>query len=90
MLPLSRDSAKTAPTARSPESRLEVLDLAETSISDKTLEELKKLPRLRQLFVGGTQVNAAAVSRVRQDRPDCQITWYEPGPEVERFQNIAP
>ena len=44
---------------------------------------------LRQLFVGGTQVTAAAVSRFRQDRPDCQITRYPSGPEVERFQNIA-
>ena len=66
------------------------MDLAGTSISDKTLEELKQLPRLRQLFVGGTQVTAAAVAQFRQDRADCQITWHEPPREVERFKNAAP
>jgi Leucine-rich repeat (LRR) protein len=55
--------------------QLAVLDLSDTAITGKTLETLANASQLRSIYLTGTRVSAAAVARLRQDRPDCRIEW---------------
>ena len=62
---------------------LEVLDLADTSITDAALPGLEQMSSLKILFVGGTKVTPEAVARFQKARPDCRIVWSPKYKEVK-------
>jgi Leucine-rich repeat (LRR) protein len=62
---------------------LEVLDLAETSISDATLDRLEGMTQIKLLFVDGTKVTPERVGRFRKARPDCRVIWSPKYKEVK-------
>ncbi len=60
---------------------LEVLDLAETSVSDDFLERFSAAAALKQLFLGGSNISAEAVETFRRKHPGMQVTWWEKQPK---------
>jgi hypothetical protein len=54
--------------------KLTFLDLSETSFGDAGLAQLTALKSLRQLFLRGTRVTAAAVAAFRSAHPSCEVT----------------
>lgn len=53
--------------------RLAILDLAETSLTDKGLERIHKTTALRLLYLGGTAVTGSGVEAFEQAHPQCQV-----------------
>ena len=53
--------------------RLAVLDLAETNLSDRGLEQLRGLGALRLLYLGGTSVTQSGVESFQQNNPQCHV-----------------
>ena len=47
---------------------------AETAVSDSTLERLRGLAHLGELYVGGTRVTEAGIDAFRRARPGCHVS----------------
>jgi len=62
---------------------LEVLDLGDTSVTDRLLDELTAMKSLKLLMVGGTKVSPERVEQFRKARPDCRIVWNPKYKEVK-------
>jgi Leucine-rich repeat (LRR) protein len=54
---------------------LEVLDVSDTSVTDKLLDQLEGMKQLKALFLAGAKVTPERVERFRKARPDCRIVW---------------
>jgi internalin A len=63
--------------------RLEILDLAETIVTDAILDPLEKMTQLKMLFLDGTKVTPGRVERFRKARPDCRVHWTPKYKEVK-------
>ena len=59
---------------------LEIVDLGDTAVTDKLLDDLTGMKSLKLLLVGGTKITLARVKQFRKARPDCRIVW---APEVQ-------
>jgi Leucine Rich Repeat (LRR) protein len=57
---------------------LESIDLSGTSVSDAGLQKLADATNLRQIFVGGSKVSKEAAQLFQKDRPQMQVSWWEP------------
>jgi hypothetical protein len=55
--------------------RLEVLDIAETSIGDAGLKQIGGVPRLRRLYLSGSRVTQGGVAEFRREHPQCEVSW---------------
>jgi hypothetical protein len=55
--------------------RMAVLDLAETNLTDKGLEQLQKMTALRLLYLGGTAVTQSGIEEFERTNPQCRIVW---------------
>ena len=53
---------------------LQRLDLANTQVTDKCIDDLIAMPALRQVFLRGTKVSAAGVERLKKARPKLEIS----------------
>jgi len=62
---------------------LSALDLSATAVTDATLDRLKALPSLKELFIGNTEATQQAVESFRRARTDCRVIWWEKQKEVE-------
>lgn len=62
---------------------LAALDLGATGVTDATLDQLKALSSLKELFIGNTETTQQGVESFRAARPDCRVTWWEKQKEVE-------
>ncbi|MFA5193852.1 MAG: hypothetical protein WC740_24345, partial [Verrucomicrobiia bacterium] len=58
-----------------PLTRLEMLVLWRTKVSDAGLEHLKALTQLKRLDLDGTQVTAAGVRELRKHLRKCTVHW---------------
>jgi hypothetical protein len=67
--------------------RLLFLDLAETAVTDKGLEQLAGMIQLRHLFVGGTQVTAAGAERFQQRHPACLVSRFATKSEPKKAED---
>jgi hypothetical protein len=57
---------------------LEALQLDETRLTLTALEQLKQLPRLKKLTLGGIEITKADVERLRKALPAVEIKWTMP------------
>ena len=62
---------------------LEILDLGDTAVSDRLLNDLARMKSLKLLLVGGTRITPAGVEQFRKARPDCRIVWAPKYKEVK-------
>ena len=58
------------------------LSLSKCAISNAGLRNLGTLPRLRQLWVMGTQIDAKGVQAFKRTNPRCQVIW-DPNADAE-------
>ena len=56
---------------------LEILELPETSITAEGLSQLSQKKKLKQLFVGGIDLEPAQIDAIREALPDCRVSWWE-------------
>jgi Leucine-rich repeat (LRR) protein len=54
---------------------VEVLDLSDTAVTDKLLDQLTGMKQLKTLLVAGAKVTPEGVERFKKARPDCRIVW---------------
>jgi hypothetical protein len=54
---------------------LAVLDLSDTSVTDKLLDQLVAMKQLKTILVAGAKVTPEGVERFRKARPDCRVVW---------------
>jgi hypothetical protein len=59
-------------------SSLESLQLHEARLTFAALQQLRKLPALKQLTLGGVEIAAADVERLRKELPRVKVEWTEP------------
>jgi hypothetical protein len=62
---------------------LEILDLGDTAVTDKLLEDLAGMKNLKLLLVGGSRITPAGVEQFRKARPECRIVWAPKYKEVK-------
>jgi hypothetical protein len=62
---------------------LEVLDVGDTAVTDKLLDDLTGMKSLKLLMVGGSKITPARVEQFRKARPDCRIVWAPKYKEVK-------
>lgn len=53
--------------------RLNTLDLSNTKVTDRGLEHLRELPKLRTLFLIGTKVTPEGVNRLLEELPELEV-----------------
>jgi internalin A len=63
--------------------RLEILDLGDTAVTDKLLDDLAGMKSLKLLLVGGTKITPARVEQFRKARPNCRVVWAPKYKEVK-------
>jgi hypothetical protein len=63
---------------------LKVLHLHGSGVTDKGLEELKRLSQLRQLDLDRTSVTKTGVAAFRASMPKCTVTGFEDDRTVPR------
>jgi hypothetical protein len=63
---------------------LESLQLDETRFTFAALQQLKRLPALKKLTLGGVDIAKADVERLRQELPRVKIDWSEPNETYQR------
>ena len=68
---------------------LEALDLTETSITGAGLRRLVGLGSLKRLYIGGSDVEAAAAARFRESRPDVFVSWREKPRDYDHLADKA-
>src|SRR5262249_31490027 len=56
-------------------SNLQILDLRDTPVTDKTLGLPAKAPKPRRLYLTGSRVTAAGVESFRKANPTCEGSW---------------
>jgi len=56
-----------------PLTRLEELSLAETTVTDAGLLQLRALPKLRWLYLGETQISAAGAAELERVMPELRV-----------------
>ena len=49
--------------------------LSDTNVTDAGLEHLKSCHHLHKIWLGGSNVTEAGVSKLRQELPECEIEW---------------
>jgi hypothetical protein len=57
--------------------KLEILDLQNSKVTTRGLEQFKWLPNLKTLWLGGTSVSAMEVQRLREAIPNLKITGFQ-------------
>jgi len=62
---------------------LEILDVGDTSVTDKLLDQLEGMKQLKALFIAGAKVTPERVERFRKARPDCRVVWSPKYKEVK-------
>jgi Leucine-rich repeat (LRR) protein len=62
---------------------LEILDLGDTAVTDRLLDDLAGMKSLKLLLVEGTRITPARVEQFRKARPDCRIVWAPKYKEVK-------
>jgi hypothetical protein len=62
---------------------LETLDLTDTSVTDKLLDQLEGMKQLKALFIAGAKVTPERVDKFRKARPDCRLIWSPKYKEVK-------
>ena len=67
---------------------LEILDLGDTAVTDKLLDDLAGMKSLKTLLVGGSKITPARVEQFRKARPDCQIVWTPKYKEVKSEEDV--
>jgi hypothetical protein len=64
---------------------LETLHLDEARLTFAALQQLKRLPALKQLNLGGVEIAAADVERLRKELPRVKVEWTPPN---ETFRKL--
>jgi hypothetical protein len=62
---------------------LEILDVSDTSVTDKLLDQLEGMKQLKALFIAGAKVTPERVEKFRKSRPDCRVVWSPKFKEVK-------
>lgn len=62
---------------------LEILDLGDTAVTDKLLDDLAGMKSLKLLLVEGTRITPERVEQFRKARPDCRVVWAPKYKEVK-------
>jgi Leucine-rich repeat (LRR) protein len=62
---------------------LEILDVSDTSVTDKLLDQLEGMKQLKVLFIAGAKVTPERVEKFRKSRPDCRVVWSPKFKEVK-------
>jgi hypothetical protein len=62
---------------------LEILDVGDTSVTDKLLDQVEGMKQLKALFLAGAKVTPERVERFKKSRPDCRVLWSPKYKEVK-------
>ena len=54
---------------------LEILDLSDTAVTDRLVDDLAGMKSLKLLLVEGTKITPERVEQFRKKRTDCRIVW---------------
>src|SRR5262249_44457444 len=63
---------------------LETLQLSETRLTFKALQQLTKLPALQKLILEGIDLPKGDVERLQRELPKGKITWTEPNETYQK------
>jgi len=70
---------------------LETLQLEEARLSFAALQQLKQLPALKKLTLGGIDIPKADVERLKKELPQVKIDWTEPSEVYQkRIKSLFP